>query len=283
MTRVMTLPAVILFVAAAACMVPASPAAAAETLRLAQLPPTQSELRIYDGLHAAAAAGDAAEIERLIADGEKPDIQDARSRTPLHVAAWFGRHEAARTLIRLGAKPNAREGQRFDVLAIAAIKGDLDMVEIALAGGADPRAIVGTYESTALIEAAHLGHFAIVKRLIAARAPLDHFNNLGFTALIEAVVLGNGSANHTAIVAELVRAGADVNLTDRQGMTALAYARSRRYAEMVKLLEDAEPRPARIPLPLGRAGNCHAVPASQPGAEWARFANPRPRTRMCTP
>jgi hypothetical protein len=38
-----------------------------------------------------------------------------------------------------------------------------------------------------------------------------------------------------------------VNLTDRQGMTALAYARSRRYAEMVKLLEDAEPRPARIP------------------------------------
>jgi ankyrin repeat protein len=232
---------------AAACVFFDGPAATAGNWRVAQLPPTQSDLHIYAGLHAAAAAGDASEIERLVATGEKPDLQDSRSRTPLHVAAWFGRHEAARTLIRLGAKPNAREGERFDVLTIAAIKGDLDMVEIALAGGADPRAIVGTYASTALIEAAHLGHVAIVKRLIAARAPLDHFNNLGFTALIEAVVLGNGSANHTGIVAELIRGGADVNLTDRQGMTALAYARSRRYAEMVKLLEDAEPRPARIP------------------------------------
>src|SRR5215468_1353185 len=73
MTRIVTLPAVILCVAAAACALLASPAAAAETLRLAQLPPTQSELRIYAGLHAAAAAGDAAEIERLIAAGEKPD------------------------------------------------------------------------------------------------------------------------------------------------------------------------------------------------------------------
>jgi ankyrin repeat protein len=232
---------------AVACLSPMAPASAADTLRLAQLPPSESELRTYAGLHAAAAAGDAATIERLIVAGEKADIQDSRSRTPLHVAAWFGQHEAARALLRLGANPNARERQRFDVLTIAAINGDLEMVEIALAGGADPRAIVGTYESTALIEAAHLGHVAIVKRLIAARAPLDHFNDLGFTALIEAVVLGNGSADHGAVVAALVRAGADVNLTDRQGMTALAYASARGYAEMVRVLEAAEPRPARIP------------------------------------
>ena len=109
------------------------------------------------------------------------------------------------------------------------------------------RAIVGPYDSTALIEAAHLGRVDVVERLIAARAPLDHFNALGFTALIEAIVLGNGGAGHSAIVAALARAGADVNLTDRQGMTALAHAEARGYADMARVLAATEPRPARMP------------------------------------
>ncbi len=222
-------------------------AGAADMLSFAQLAPTDGELRIYAGLHAAAAAGDAAAIERLIAAGEKPDLQDARSRTPLHVAAWFGRHDAARALLRLGANRNARDRQGFDALTIAAVNGDAEMTDILLAAGADARAIVGTYHSTALIEAAHLGEVEIVKRLIAARALLDHFNDLGFTALIETIALGNGNAAHTAIVAALIRAGADVNLTDRQGMTALAHARMRGYDEMVRMLEAAEPRPVRSP------------------------------------
>jgi ankyrin repeat protein len=117
-----------------------SPAAAGEPLRLAQIAPSETELRIYAGLHAAAAEGDAAEIVRLIAAGERPNLQDSRSRTPLHVAAFFGRHEAARSLIRLGANVNARERQRFDALTIAAVNGDSEMVDILLAAGADPRA-----------------------------------------------------------------------------------------------------------------------------------------------
>jgi uncharacterized protein len=224
-----------------------SPAATGEPLRLAQIAPSETELRIYAGLHAAAAEGGAAAITRLVAAGEKPNIQDSRSRTPLHVAAFFAHHEAARTLIRLGANPNARERQRFDVLTIAAVNGDLEMVNILLAAGADPRAIVGPYDSTALIEAAHLGRVDVVERLIAARAPLDHFNALGFTALIEAVVLGNGSTAHSAVVTALARAGADVNLTDRQGMTALAHAEVRGYRDMARVLAATEPRPARIP------------------------------------
>jgi uncharacterized protein len=223
------------------------PATAAEPLRLAQIAPSEMELRVYAGLHAAAADGDAAAIARLVATGEKPDIQDSRSRTPLHVAAFFGNHEAARALIRLGANVNARERQRFDALTIAAVGGDLEMVNILLAAGADARAIVGPYDSTALIEAAHLGRADVVERLIAARAPLDHFNALGFTALIEAVVLGNGGAAHSAVVTALARAGADVNLTDRQGMTALAHAEARGYAGMARVLAATEPRPARMP------------------------------------
>ncbi|MBV8241677.1 MAG: ankyrin repeat domain-containing protein, partial [Hyphomicrobiales bacterium] len=67
----------------------------AGTASWAQTPPSERELRIYAGLHDAAARGNAAEIEQLIAEGEKPTIQDANSRTPLHVAAFLRRYEAA--------------------------------------------------------------------------------------------------------------------------------------------------------------------------------------------
>jgi ankyrin repeat protein len=209
---------------------------------LAQVPPSERELRIYAGLHDAAARGDAAEIEQLIAEGEKPNIQDANSRTPLHVAAYLRQYAAARALIRFGADPNALDAQRYDVLTIAAVNDDLEMLKIALEGGANARAITGPDDGTALIAAAHRGHVNIVRALIGAKAPLNHVNNLGWTALLEAIVLGNGGANHTATVAELVKAGADVTLPDRHGQTPLAHARSRGYSQIARILESAGAR-----------------------------------------
>jgi len=206
---------------------------------VAQTPPSERELRIYAGLHDAAARGDAAEIEQLIGQGEKPNIQDANSRTPLHVAAFLRRHEAARALLRLGANPNALDAQRYDIATIAAVNNDLEMLKIALAAGGDARAITGPYHDTALIAAAHRGHVDIVRTLIAAKAPLNHVSDLGRTALLEAVVLGNGGRNHTATVEALVEAGADVTLPDRHGTTALQHARTRGYSQIARILERA--------------------------------------------
>jgi ankyrin repeat protein len=76
-----------------------------------------------------------------------------------------------------------------------------------------------------------------VRMLIAAKAPLDHVNNLGWTAVIESIVLGDGGKRHVACLEALVKAGANVNLADRNGTTPLALARGRNYTEMVKILE----------------------------------------------
>jgi hypothetical protein len=78
----------------------------------AQTPPSAQEIQIYAGLHEAAAKGDAAEIARLIAAGEKPNIQDSKSRTPLHVAAFLRKYDAARALLKAGANPNALDIER---------------------------------------------------------------------------------------------------------------------------------------------------------------------------
>ena len=208
----------------------------------AQTPPNDRDLRIYAGLHAAAAQGDVAEIERLIARGERPNLQDSNSRTPLHVAVYRKHHAAARALLRLGANPSALDADRYDIVTIAVAQNDIEMLKLALEAGASARAVTSPNDSTALITAAHLGHVEAVRILIANKAPLDHVNRRGWTALIEAVVLGNGGANHVATVELLVKAGANTDIKDRQGATALAYARQRGYHDMVKLLAPAAGR-----------------------------------------
>jgi uncharacterized protein len=209
---------------------------------VAQTSPSERELRIYAGLHDAAARGDVAEIEKLAAEGEKLNIQDAKSRTPLHVAAFMHKHDAARALLRLGADPNALDSERYDIITIAGVNNDLEMLKIALEGGGNARAITSPYDGTALIASAHRGHVEVVRALIAARAPLNHVNNLGWTALLEAVVLGNGGRDHTAVVEALVKAGADLTLPDRQGTTALGHARTRGYSQIARILENAGAR-----------------------------------------
>lgn len=209
---------------------------------LAQRPPSDAEVKSYRGLHAAAANGDAAEIGRLIAAGADREARDRNGRTPLHVAAFRRQYDAARALMLRGADPNALDAQRYDIITIAAVADDLLMLQIALEGGASARNMTSPYDGTALIAAAHLGHEEVVKMLIKAGAPLDHVNNLGWTALIESIVLGDGGPRHTETLRALVAAGANPNLADRQDVTPLALARARGYAEMTVILEQAGAR-----------------------------------------
>jgi hypothetical protein len=207
------------------------------TPALAQNPPNDHDLQVYAGLHAAAATGDVAAIEQLIADGEKPNLQDANSRTPLIVAAFRRQHAAAQALLRLGANPNARDADGFDALAIATNNNDLEMVKLALVSGANARAVVGRDKGSALIAAAQLGFVDIARALIDANADIDHVNGRGWTALITAVVLGNGDKNHFDIVEALVNARADGDIKDQLGKKAIDYARARNYSEMVRILQ----------------------------------------------
>lgn len=211
---------------------------------LAQTAPNSSEVARYGGLHAAAATGDAAAIKRLVASGGADlDGRDGHGRTPLMVAAHGRHHGAARALIAAGADVDALDSERYDALTIAGVLGDFEMVKIALTAGADAGLITSPYDGTALIAASHLGHVEVVRALIDAKAPLDHVNNLGWTALIEAIVLGDGGARHTEIVRLLIAAGADPDLADRRGVRPLALARDRGHGVIAAMLARAGAAP----------------------------------------
>jgi hypothetical protein len=208
----------------------------------AQLAPSADEKARYTGLHAAAVRGDVAQIRALTAQGQPSDVTDAHGRTPLHVAAYGGRHAAMRALVAAGADANALENDRYDIVTLAAVANDLPTLKVALALGASAKNVTSRYDGTALIAAAHLGYVEVVRTLIRAGAPLDHINNLGWTALIESIVLGDGGPRHTETLRALIEAGANVNLADRNGQTPLALARARGHGAMVMLLQQAGAR-----------------------------------------
>jgi ankyrin repeat protein len=208
----------------------------------AQTPPSPAEAARYTGLHAAAWQGDAARIVQLLAGGADPNSRDGHGRTPLHVATFARRREAVQALARGGADMGALENDRYDAVTIAAVADDEETLRLLLSLGASARLITSRYDGTALIAAAHLGHDGVVRQLIAAGAPLDHVNNLHWTALIESIVLGNGGLRHVATLKALLEAGANPQLADREGRTPLALARARGYEPMVTLLIKAGAR-----------------------------------------
>lgn len=208
----------------------------------AQVAPDAGEIAGYQGLLAVAAKGGAALAEKLIAGGANVNERDGYRRTPLHVATFAKQREIISLLAKARADLNAQERDRYDAVTIAAVADDVETLRLLLKLGASAQAITSRYDGTALIAAAHLGHDDVVKALIAAGAPLDHVNNLGWTALIESIVLGNGGPRHTETLRALVQAGADVNRADRNGATPLQLARGRGYREMAQILEKVRAR-----------------------------------------
>ncbi|MBA3595456.1 MAG: ankyrin repeat domain-containing protein [Polaromonas sp.] len=217
-------------------------AAVAATSATAQVAPAVAEAAAYTGLHAAAYQGDAAKITRLAATGAKPNARDGNGRTPVHVATFARQRDALRALVKAGADIHLLDKDRYDGVTIASVADDEETLKVLLASGASARLMTSRYDGTALIAAAHLGHDGVVRQLIAAGAPLDHVNNLHWTAAIEAVVLGDGGPRHQQTLQALIDAGANLQLADRSGNTPLQLARSRGYAEMVKMLQRAGAR-----------------------------------------
>lgn len=86
------------------------------------------------------------------------------------------------------------------------------------------------------IPASERGHIDYVRRVVLTGVDLNHVNDLGWTALLEAVILGDGGPNHQEVVQILLAAGADRDIADRAGVTALQHAEQRGQNEVARLL-----------------------------------------------
>ena len=116
--------------------------------------------------------------------------------------------------------------------------GRLEILKLTLAAGADLKS-TNRYGGTALIPACHHGHVEVVHELLKTSIAVDHVNKLGWTALLETVILGDGSPRYREIARLLLEHGASPAIADREGVTPLAHAQRRGHRDMLALLQAA--------------------------------------------
>ena len=122
---------------------------------------------------------------------------------------------------------------------LAGARGRTVMLELMLPKGPDYK-LLNRFGGTALIPACHYGHSDAVRFLTAqSKIDIDQINNLGWTCLLEAVILGDGGPVHQEIVRIVLAAGANPNIADKNGVTPLTHARQRGQSAAAALLQDA--------------------------------------------
>ncbi|MER5888868.1 ankyrin repeat domain-containing protein [Streptomyces sp. NPDC001941] len=188
----------------------------------------------------AAGRGDAATVRLALDSGAGVDVRDGHGRTPLLRAALADRVEAARLLVAAGADVNARDERQDSPWLVTGVTGSVAMMRVLLPAGPD-LAQRNRFGGIALIPAAERGHVGYVRALLEETAiDVDHVNDLGWTALLEAVILGDGGRDHTRVVELLLGAGATPDLADGNGVTPLEHAERRGLPGIAALLRDAE-------------------------------------------
>ena len=175
-------------------------------------------------------AGDLGQM-RLVADKADLEARDRQGRTALLLATHANHVEIARALIEAGADVNAKDAMKDTPFLYAGAEGRDEILELILATGRARLDDTNRYGGTALIPAAHHGHPSTVRILLQAGLDIDHVNHLGWTALLEAVILGDGGPVYQQIVGILVDAGAR-HIPDRDGVTPLEHARRLGFTEI---------------------------------------------------
>lgn len=196
---------------------------------------TKSET-INNELIKAVELNDINKIKTLIKADHNLDIQDLRGRTPMMIATYNNEPEIVQLLIHAGADVNIQDDMKNNPFLYAASKGYIHIVRLTIKGGADPT-ITDRYGGTALIPAAEHGYMDVIKEILTTtKINVNHVNNLGWTALMEAIILNDGDAKQQKTVQLLINYGADVNIPDHNNVTALQHARNKNYKEIEDIL-----------------------------------------------
>lgn len=187
-------------------------------------------------LLAAAANGDADAAALALRAGANLEARDERGRTALLLAAAEDHVATARLLVAMGASPDALDDRHDTPWLVTGVTGSVEMLETLLPAHPD-LTVRNRYGGISVIPASERGHVDYVRRVVETGIDVNHVNDLGWTALLEAVILGDGGPDHQQIVRILLEAGADPSIADKDGITALQHARRSGYAEIAALLD----------------------------------------------
>ncbi|WP_225869139.1 MULTISPECIES: ankyrin repeat domain-containing protein [unclassified Nocardioides] len=183
----------------------------------------------------AAERGDADAVAVALRAGADIEARDGHRRTALLLASTFDRVAVAELLVAMGADPDALDDRHDTPWLVTGVTGSVAMLEALLPAHPD-LTIRNRYGGLSPIPAGERGHVDYVRRVVRTGVDIDHVNDLGWTAMLEAIILGDGSDAYVEIVRLLLAAGADPGIADRDGVTPLEHAERSGYDEIAALL-----------------------------------------------
>ncbi|MGB3377126.1 MAG: ankyrin repeat domain-containing protein, partial [Microbacterium sp.] len=165
------------------------------------------------------------------------DAVDREEATAVLRAARGGHLDVVRALIAEGVDIDAQDQTCFNPFIHGCIFDDLELVKTMVEAGTDLTRLT-RMGGNGLTPAAEKGHLEIVRYLLEnTRINVNHTNNLGWTALIETIILGDGGPVRQQTVELLLAHGAKPGMTDEWGVPPVELARQHGFEEIVAILE----------------------------------------------
>lgn len=189
-------------------------------------------------LHIAVNKGHLQVVKTLLDFGCHPSLQDSEGDTPLHDAISKKRDDILAVLLEAGADVTITNNNGFNALHHAALRGNPSAMRVLLSKLPRPWIVDEKKDDgyTALHLAALNNHVEVAELLVhQGNANLDIQNVNQQTALHLAV-----ERQHTQIVRLLVRAGAKLDIQDKDGDTPLHEALRHHTLSQLRQLQDMQ-------------------------------------------
>lgn len=188
-------------------------------------------------------------VDSILDVGMDPNTQNKQMKSLLYLATELGNLEMIDLLLNKGAlvdfpfdkkRPKEQEGLNVidpTPLLYAGAHGQAKITERLIQENPNLE-IRNHYGGNALIPAAEKGHYETAKILLEKTdINIDFINYLGWTALLEVVILSKNKDMQVKMSKLLLDHGANVSIQDKDGVDALMHAKKNKHVELVKLLE----------------------------------------------
>lgn len=198
-----------------------------------------SEKELVTEFLTAALKGEATTLKACLERGVDINVTNRQGRTAVTLASLNQKYDCVALLIDAGADINQQDETCFNPFLISCLNDDLKLLRLLLPARPDLTRLT-RFGGVGITPASEKGHVEIVRELLEhTEINVNHTNFLGWTPLLEAIVLNDGGKKQQEIVSLLLENGANPQMTDKYGKTPLELAEEKGYREIAQLLRDA--------------------------------------------
>ncbi len=184
----------------------------------------------------AAQQGELAKLKSCLRQVVDINACNRQGQTAITLASLNKKYDCVTALIDAGVDINKQDQTCLNPFLISCLNNDLTLLRLILPARPDLNRLT-RFGGVGLTPACEKGHLEIVKELlIRSNINVNHTNFVGWTPLLEAIVLNDGGEIQQTIVALLLEHGASPYMTDKYGKTPLELAREKGYEEIAQLL-----------------------------------------------